>query len=231
MDCLRGRQNLLVRHGPSGLPVIRPATAVLVRFSGWISKRGREKSLNRRILQLLFLIAVFAVANGNIAAQSVQPQASNKANPVAFKMPDGYMRAEFPEKRIGMLLLNAKKPGGMFIVYPKAGEGPEVLPNLLKSTVAEMFFHDSKPQAEWTTLPLPAHQGIENESGTLYSAADEKMEIQLAVYTRTLGETTLLYGYYGMRHKGKKSKDDAPFLDSAGKGVKDFDEFWKSIHA
>jgi hypothetical protein len=174
---------------------------------------------------------VALAAAQNIGARPTPSQTSNQAKPVIFKMPGGYMPADFPEKRLGKLLLNAKKPEGMFIVYPKADEGPEVLQNLLKSMVAEMFFHDSKPQAEWTSLPLPAHEGIENESGTLYSAASEKMEIQLAVYTRRLGETTVLYGYYGMRQKGKKSKDDAPFLDSAGKGAKDFDEFWKSIQA
>ncbi len=167
----------------------------------------------------------------SVAARPTRPQTSNKAKPVIFKMPGGYMPADFPEQRFGKLLLNAKKPEGMFIVYPKAEDGPEVLPNLLKSMVAEMFFHDSKSPVEWTSSSLPAHEGIENESGTLYSAANEKMEIQLAVYTRTLGDTTVLYGYYGMRKKGKKSKDDAPFLDSAGKGVKDFDEFWKSIQA
>jgi len=31
-----------------------------------------------------------------------------------------------------------------------------------------------------------------------------------------------------MRHKEKKS-DDAPFMNSSGEGVKDFDKFWKSI--
>jgi len=151
--------------------------------------------------------------------------------PVSLKLPAGYMPADFPEKRAGKLLLNPKKPAGMFIVYPKEGESPDVLPDLLKSIVAEMFFHDAKATVNWTALPLPPHEGTENESGTLYSASNAKMEIQLAVYTRTFGVTKVLYGYYGMRNKGEKKKDDAPFMDAAGKGVEDFDKFWKSIKA
>ena len=141
------------------------------------------------------------------------------------------MPGDFPENRAGKLLLDPKRPDGMFIVYPKDGESPDVLQNLLKATVVEMFLHDSKIPVAWTPSALPAHQGVENESGILYSAATDKMELQLASYTRTLGNVTVIYGYYGMKHKGGKNKDDAPFLDSTGKGVEGFDKFWKSIHA
>src|ERR1044072_1500340 len=175
---------------------------------------------------LLFLAVVFIAG----AARDVAAQSTGKQKPVTLKPPSGYMPADFPEERAGKLLLNPKRPGGMFIVYPKAEEGPEVLPDLLKSMVADMFFHDHKAQVSWTTTTLPAHKGIDSESGTLYSASDEKMEIQLAVYDRTLGATRILYGYYGMSHKGKKEKDDAPFMDASGNGVEDFDKFWRSIH-
>lgn len=127
-------------------------------------------------------------------------------------------------------LLDPKRPDGMFIVYPKVDESPDVLPNLLKSIVAEMFFHKSKTPVTWTTSALPAHQGVDDESGTLYTASNEKMEIQLAAYTRMFGETKILYGYYAMRHKSGK-KDDAAFLDSTGKGVEAFDKFWQSIRS
>jgi hypothetical protein len=175
---------------------------------------------------LLFLVAVFIAG----AARDVAAQSTDKRKPITLKPPSGYMPADFPEERVGKLLLNAKRPGGMFIVYPKAGEGPEVLPDLLKTMVVGMFFHDDKAQVSWTTTTLPAHKGIDNESGTLYAASNEQMEIQLAVYDRTLGGTRILYGYYGMRHKGKKEKDDAPFMDASGNGVDDFDKFWRSIH-
>lgn len=148
-----------------------------------------------------------------------------------MKLPDGFMPAEFPEKRAGKLLLDPKRPDGMFIVYPKAEEGPDVLPNLLKPMVAGMFLHDEKAQLAWTATPLTAHAGIENETGTLFSASNNEMEIQLVLYTRRLGATTIVYGYYGMRHKAGKHKDDAPFVDATGKGAGDFDKFWKSIKA
>ena len=177
---------------------------------------------------LMLLAVVFAVGvTCNALAQS--SQSSGKWKPVTLKLPDGYMPAEFPEKRAGKLLLNPTKPAGMFIVYPKADEGPEVIPNLLKTMAVGMFIHDDKAQVSWTATALPAHKGVDNESGMLYSASNEKMEIQLAVYDRTVGPTRVLYGYYGMRQKGGKGKDDAPFLDSSGEGVKDFDKFWKSI--
>ena len=56
------------------------------------------------------------------------------------------------------------------------------------------------------------------------------MEIELAAYTRTVGETKVAYGYYAIRHKGAENKDDGILLDNSGNGVKAFDEFCKSIH-
>jgi hypothetical protein len=176
---------------------------------------------------LLSLLAVVLVV-GTMRSTSAQSSDPNW-KPVGFKPPTGYMPADFPEKRPGKLLLNPKRPAGMFIVYPKDGENLDVLQNLLKSTVAGMFFHDSKTPVDWTASSLPAHEGTENESGMLYSASNGKMQIQLALYARTFGVTKLLYGYYGMSHKSEKRKDDAPFMDTSGKGAEDFDKFRKSI--
>lgn len=183
-----------------------------------------------RLLLLSLMIVVFSIgAVTNISAQTAQSESNAKWKPVKLKLPDGYMPADFPEKRAGKLLLDPKRPDGMFIVYPKAEDGPEVLPNLLKTMVAGMFFHDDKSQATWTATPLTAHPGIENETGTLYSASNNEMEIQLVSYTRTLGATTVVYGYFAMRHKSGKYKDDASFIDASGKGVGAFDKFWQSI--
>ncbi len=58
------------------------------------------------------------------------------------------------------------------------------------------------------------------------------MEMQLASYTHTFGDTEVVYGYFAMKHRSGKSKDDdGRFLDSAGNGVKEFDEFRQSISA
>jgi hypothetical protein len=189
--------------------------------------------LNRKTSRTLLLsltAAVFALgATLNLFAQTAQSEPKDKGKPVKLKPPDGFMPAEFPEKRAGMLLLDPKRPDGIFIVYPKAEDGPDVLPNLLKSMVAGMFFHDEKAQVPWTAAPLAAHPGIENETGLLYSASNNETEIQLAFYTRTLGATTVVYGYYAMRHKSGKHKDDAPFIDTTGKGAETFDKFSRSI--
>lgn len=184
-----------------------------------------NQKVPRKLLQSLLAI-VFAL--GMACAASAQSSDPNW-KPVILKLPAGYMPAEFPEKRAGKLLLNPNRPAGMFIVYPKEGEGADVLPALLKSMAAGMFFHETKTPVAWASSLLPAHEGIDNETGTLYTASDEKMEVQLAVYARTMGATKVLYGYYGMRHKGKPKKDDAAFMDTSGKGVEDFDKFWKSI--
>jgi hypothetical protein len=118
----------------------------------------------------------------------------------------------------------------MYIVYPNADESPEAFTDYLKAMVKGMFLHDSKTPVTWTEAPLLPHKGVENESGTLYSASDDKMEIQLAAYTRNVGGTKVAYGYYAMRHKGKAKKDDAILLDASGNGVKEFDAFCESIH-
>ena len=125
----------------------------------------------------------------------------------------------------------AEKPSGMYIVYPKEGESPEAFVGLLKSMVVEMFLHEPKAQLTWAESPLPPHKGVENEEGTLYSASDDKTEIQLAAYTRTLGEMKVAYGYYAFRHKEGKGKGDGLFLDGSGHGVKEFEKFCESIRA
>lgn len=183
----------------------------------------------------LYLLAVAFSVGAAIAAAAQTPQAeppaqpSSTFKPVLLKLPKGYMPMPFPEKRKGQVLLDSKRPAGMYIVYPKADETPEQFTAYLKSMVAEMFFHDSKTPLTWAESPLPPHKGVTNEAGTLYSTSNDKMDVQLAAYTRTVGETKVAYGYYARRLKGKTDKDDGVLLDSAGKGVKAFDAFCESI--
>lgn len=181
----------------------------------------------RGLLLSLLLACALTGAGGSAAAQTAEPPGSFK--PAALKLPKNYMPAPFPEKRAGQLLLDARRPAGMYIVYPKTGETPEAFEAFLKQMVAGMFFHDSKSTVTWAESALPSHKGVDNESGTLFYASDDKMEIQLAAYNRTVGETKVSYGYYAMRHKGGKDKDDGVFLDGSGSGVKDFEKFCRSI--
>jgi hypothetical protein len=174
------------------------------------------------------LAAVFALGAARVSAAPT-PQSSGSFKPVRLKLPKGYMPTPLPEKRAGQLLLDAKRPAGMYILHPKAEESPETLNDSLKSMVAGMFLHETKSPVAWTASPLPSHEGVDNESGTLFSASDDRMEIQLAAYTRTVGGTKVAYGYYAMRHRDGKSKDDGTLLDNSGKGVEKFDKFCRSI--
>jgi hypothetical protein len=189
------------------------------------------KALKRktpRIILLPLLSLLASVVWASLAAAQ-SPQSPDDFKPVTFKLPKGYMPGPFPEKRAGQVLLDAKRPAGMYILYPKADETPEALTDSLKAMVADMFLHDSKTKLTWTEATLPSHKGVGNESGTLYSASDGEADIQLAAYTRTVGPTKVAYGYYAMRRKGGRGKSDGVLLDGAGAGVKAFDEFCESI--
>ena len=179
------------------------------------------------LLLTLLSACVFTCAAGLAAAQTAEPSGNFK--PVLLNLPKGYVFQPFPDNRKGQVLLNAKRPAGMYIVYPKAGETPEAFNEFLKTMVSGMFLHDSKVTVNWTESALPAHKGVDNETGTLFSSSDDKMEIQFAAYNRTVGETKVSYGYYAMRHKGEKKKDDGVFLDGSGNGVKEFEKFCQSI--
>lgn len=192
----------------------------------------KQKLLSFHGIAALTLCALLTASLFSLQASSARAQEKPaRKSPITFKAPKGYMPADFPEHKTGKLMLDAKRPAGMFIVYPNEGENSEALFNLLKSTIAGMFFHDTKSQVAWTTSPLPSHQGVTNESGILAVTSNEKMDVQLATYTRTFGETVIVYGYYAMRRKGKEGKDDGRLLDSSGGGVEDFDKFWQSIRA
>jgi hypothetical protein len=139
------------------------------------------------------------------------------------------MPAEFPQHK-GVLLLDPKKPAGMFIVYPNEGQSDAELLKQFRETVAGMFLHDSKTEIVWKSAAIAPHQGITGETGAQDITSADAMEVQLTTYTRTFGETQVVYGYFAMRNQSGKGKDaDGRFLDGAGAGSGDFEKFWKSI--
>jgi hypothetical protein len=165
------------------------------------------------------LLVLLSVVTASIASR---PQGSNQ-KPVIFKSPSGYMPAPL-SGHTGQMFLDAGRPAGMFVGYPKDGQDMNAFTDEIKKMVVGMFLHDAK-DPQWTSAPLPAHKGADSESGNLFTTGDDKMEVQLAFYSRPEG---VAYGYFGMRHKKAKS-DDAKFLDANGVGVKAFDELAKSI--
>jgi hypothetical protein len=180
----------------------------------------KNHSLRLFLTAILFASAGFIAATGRpgLAAQAPDKQ------PIVFKIPSGYMPAEF-SKHTGKLLLDPQRPAGLFVGYPSDGQNMAEFTAEVKDIVLKMFLHNSK-DVVWNSSVLPPHKNIDTESGNLMTVSDDKMEVQLAFYVRS--DKGVAYGYFGMRHKKGKG-DDAKFLDSSGKGVKALDELAGSI--
>jgi copper(I)-binding protein len=159
----------------------------------------------------------------------VVAQQQGQKKGVIFKIPDGYMPMDFPEQK-GVLMLHPKKPAGMFVIYPKPDQKSDELINIVRPVLAKMFIHDSKAELVWTEAPLPAHRDVTDESGKLMLTSADKMEVQIAVYTRHIEGEEVVYGHFAMRNSSDK-KQSAEFVDASGDGVKDFDKLWKTIIA
>lgn len=174
-------------------------------------------------------LVVVAVCSG-FAVHKVEAQDPAKGGAV-FKVPDGYMRAPLTDYS-GLMMLDPKKPAGMFVTYPKDNETTEALRQRLLKTIGPMFIHDEKGGAEptisWNTQPLASHEGDGDGKAVANTYSNETQELQVAIYERTAGPRPFLYGYFAMRHKAGKS-DDGKFLDENGQGVKAFDKLWKSL--
>lgn len=197
-----------------------------------------KSTLTPIIAALLLLLASVSIQVASPAkSQESAPQSAQDSTPekkrksVIFYVFKNYFSDKFPNHKAGILMLNPQKPSGMFLVYPDKGETTQQLMDKVKSLVAGMFFHvpESKVNVTWTASALPKHKGVENESGTLFAASDEKHEAQLAFYVRNFDGTEIAYGYFSNRKKDSKSEEGGQFLDSSGGGVEDFDKFWKSI--
>src|SRR6267378_1875524 len=117
--------------------------------------------------------------------------------PIMFKAPNGYMPADL-SKHAGKLLLDPKKPAGIFIGYPSDGQDIAGFTEEMKNTIAEMFLHNSKGRL-WSSAVLPPHKGLDSESGNLMMTSDDNMEVQLAFYVRA--DKGIAYGYFAMRHR------------------------------
>lgn len=178
--------------------------------------------MNQNPVSRRFVIATLTLSIICAISVTAVPQNSDK-KPVVFKTPSGFMAAEL-SGHIGKLLLAPEKPAGMFVAYPKNGQDMAGFTEEMEKTVGDMFLHDAK-NLTWNSAPLPAHKGIDGETGNLLTTSDAAMEVQLAFYTRPEG---VAYGYFGMRHKKPKG-DDAKFMDANGAGIKAFDELVKSI--
>ena len=177
-------------------------------------------------------VAIIAVIGALLAVSAAAklPQSQDQTlvrKPINVKPSDGYMTLDFPG-HTGKLLLDPKKPAGMFVAYPKEGQEMSAFIDEVKKMVADMFLRESTEVVAWSEKPLPAHKGVVSESGNLLAAANDKIEIQIAVYVRN--DKGVAYGYFGMKHK-KGGGENAKFLNDSGAGVKAFDKLANSIGA
>jgi hypothetical protein len=196
--------------------------------------RSRKLRLHCMLLGVLMLstgavAATFAYAGTFTRTINEGEQSQGGDHGIIFKTPKGYMPLDFPEIK-GVLMITQKKPSGMFIVYPSNGQSIDEISNKVRATIKGMFVHGGKTEPQWSVASLEPHQGISDETGTLALGTGPEQDIQIATYTRAIGEYKYLYGYFALRNKTDKSKEqNGEFLDSTGKGVKEFDEFWRSI--
>lgn len=184
------------------------------------------------------LVLATAILCGFHHAQAQTPEGSRPATAAEaeagktsqggaiFKIPDGYMPAEFADFK-GVLIINPKKPTGMFVTYPNEGETTQALAQRVRAAIVKMFIHkEDVPETAWQTKPLPPHTGDNAAAVATYAKGD--IEVQVGAYERTENSYLLVYGYFAMRHKSGKG-DNGRFLDEQGKGVKEFDKLWQSF--
>ena len=123
--------------------------------------------------------------------------------PIMFKAPNGYMPADL-SKHAGKLLLDPKKPAGIFIGYPSDGQDIAGFTEEMKNTIAEMFLHNSKGRL-WSSAVLPPHKGLDSESGNLMMTSDDNMEVQLALRLARTPQPLLIRLIYPERKASQAS--------------------------
>lgn len=180
---------------------------------------------------LLSLVALTLSISGSVFAQDKTAQQTPPPTKkgVVFKIPDGFLPADIPPNKKGLMMLDPKKPAGIFVANTPDNQKSEVFITELRKTFAGMFVHDDAAQFEWKESALPAHDGTNNETGKLMTTSFKDTEVQVAVYTRTIAENQdVVYGYFAMKNS-KSKKDGAKFVDATGNGVKEFEKFWKTV--
>lgn len=179
----------------------------------------------------LTVLALLGLTVLSFVALPTQVTAQDQKVALSFKVPDGYMQVPISNFR-GVMMLDPKKPAGLFVISPNDNETPEVLRERILAFVGPMFIHDEKLKAAttitWDSKTLPSHEGdgAGKAVANFYGTATE--ETQVAIYERATEGKPALYGYFAMRHKSGKG-DDGKFLDEQGQGVKAFDKLWKSF--
>lgn len=178
---------------------------------------------------LLTAVTLCAAARPSSAQEKPSPAPRSSDDPgVVFKAPKGYMEAPLTDFR-GLFFLDPKRPAGIFIFYPNDNETTDALRQRIRATVGPMVLNDAEEakRLKWNIQPLPAHPGDVDGAATAAVYTGVKQEVQVVVYERLGPANPFLYGYFAKREKGEQG--GAKFLDAEGRGVKEFDAFWKSF--
>jgi hypothetical protein len=178
------------------------------------------KPLKFSAVSLLFA-SMFVLISATVFAQSSTKKV------VDFKAPKGFLSADIPTDKNGLMMLNPKKPAGLFTASTPAGQKTDDYVAGLRNTFAAFFIHEKDAKFEWQESALTG--GAANETGKLYTTTVKDEQVQVAVYTMKISETQdFIYGYFAKKGVSTK-KDSADFIDSSGKGVKEFEVFRQSI--
>jgi hypothetical protein len=189
--------------------------------------KGLDQGLILVAALLVCLNSMAARAQGSRPATAEEKRAGKTSQGGAiFKPPSGYMSAEFATFN-GVLIIDPKKPAGMFVVYPNEGEKTEALRQRVHASIGKMFIHEKDIAASaWQIKALPSHAG--DVAAFVATYTEGETEVQIATYERMENSHLLVYGYFAMRHTSGKG-ENGRFLDEQGKGVKDFDKLWQSF--
>lgn len=184
-----------------------------------------------KFLSIFLVVITVSLTSAVVFAQeknAEQAQVSTKKK-VTFKIPEGFMPAEIPPDKKGLMMLDPKKPAGMFVAYTPDNQKSEGFISQLRQTFAEFFVGEKNASLKWSEATLPAHDGVTNETGKLLTAQGKGNEVQVVAYTRTISAgQDVVYGYFAMKDT-KSKKNSAEFVDATGKGVKEFEAFWKTV--
>lgn len=188
------------------------------------------KNQNSLLTISLFTILFLAAFLPSFAQdKTTKPNSTANKKAVIFKVPDTFMQAPMITGQKGLMMLNPKKPAGTFVAYTPDNQKSENFAVELRKMFAEMFINDKEVKLDWKETVLPAHEKVKNETGKMFLTTANDKELQVVAYTRTISEgQDVIYGYFAMRDT-KSKENSADFINAQGKGVKEFDSFWKTI--
>lgn len=183
---------------------------------------------------ILFLLGLVAVSSAQTVTTHKTEAEAQKASGqgIVYKIPGGVMALPSWQGFKGMMMLAEKQPWGIFISYPNDGESLDDLKLRAGKWVAGMFVHEDGlvDKIDWQSKTILSNKGDLGETALQRSYVNDKQSFQITYFEREHSGLKLIYGYFSMKSKTSKNKNDiGDFLGEEGKGNKAFEAFWKSF--